>query len=106
MPPRTIQNRHHNQDQLMPYLRHIYLLLAATLIAPVIVTPANAMTVPSIDIVAGEPESTPSDEDKSDLEQGHNDAAEKDVETKAEKDNNPDSQTGSPASPDKDTRDQ
>ena len=90
----------------MPHLRHIYLLLAATLIIPAIVTTANAMTVPSIDIVAGEPEPTRHDQDNSDLDQGHNNATEKDVETKAEKDNNSDSQMSSPAASDKDTHDQ
>ena len=96
----------------MPHLRHIYLLLAATLIIPVIiapdiVTPANAMTVPSVEIVAGEPEPSRSDHGNNHMEQGgHNNAAEKDVETKAEKDNNTNSQMSSPAAPDKDTPDQ
>lgn len=90
----------------MPHLRHIYLLLAATLIIPAIVTTANAMTVPSVEIVAGEPEPTRHDQDNSNLDQGHNNATEKDVETKAEKDNNSDSQMSSPAASDKDTHDQ
>jgi|GEM_PF-2936006 len=90
----------------MPHLRHIYLLLAATLIIPAIVTTANAMTVPSVEIVAGEPEPTRSDHGNSDLDQGHNNVAEKNAETKAEKDNNTDSQMSSPAAPDKDTHDQ
>ena len=95
----------------MPHLRHIYLLLAATLtipviMAPAIVTTANAMTVPSVEIVAGEPEPTRHDQDNSNLDQGHNNVAEKNAETKAEKDNNTDSQMSSPAAPDKDTHDQ
>lgn len=95
----------------MPYLRHIYLLLAVSLIIPVIIAPvigmqANAMTVPSIEIVAGEPESTRSDQDNNELEQDdHNKAAEKDVETKDDKDY-PDSQTSSPATSGKDQPDQ
>lgn len=95
----------------MPHLRHIYLLLAATLIIPVIIAPAivttaNAMTVPSVEIVAGEPEPTRSDHGNSDLDQGHNNVAEKNAETKGEKDNNTDSRMISPAAPDKDTHDQ